>query len=97
MKRITKKFYLEVENYENPMLNKMQITEKEFVRQLKFLTNIVNITENKEDQDALEKRIRIYDHGNFTETVYYFTNCCCDTILVKYECKKGFSFVKEEK
>lgn len=94
MRKITKKYYLEMQNIENPMLAKMQLSEKEFNKQLEYLRKRVQETMEEESENKIEETTRTYDHGNYTETCYWFTNCCCDTILSKYECKQGYEFKK---
>ncbi len=83
---------LEIQNIENTMLNKMQISVKEFNRQLKYLKQRVNETRSVDEQNQVTMSVYKYDYTNFKATTYYFTNCCCDVILTINTCKEGYKW-----
>lgn len=90
MKKV--KYYLEFENIENSMLRKMEISKKEFEKQIKYLNQRVAETENEDDEFKIEKREYHKEFDNCFEDVFYFTNACADTILSTIKCKDGYCF-----
>ena len=86
------KCFIEFENLENTMLNKMEITKKEFDRQIKFLNERVEQTKDEDEENKIEKRMYKKEFETYIVNTYFYTNCCCDTILTEYVCKDGYKW-----
>lgn len=91
----TKKYYIENEFCDNEMIFKMEISKKEFDRQLKFLRNSVIVSQQMGYETPVtepEWSGRKVDHTTCTETIYTFMSGCCATYLTAFETKEGYAF-----
>lgn len=94
----TRKYFLEVEFCESAMIRKMEISKKEFDKQMKFLRNQTIMTQDYEcpivEPEWSNKK---FDHTTYTETCYVFNSGCCVTFLSVLEAKEGYCFKQGEK
>lgn len=91
----TAKYKLEIEFYENQMLSDMTITKKEFLRQLAFMREQIELTKDYEcpvTEASWSPQVR--EHKGVIETVYTFCSGCGRTFLTAFECKPGYHFTK---
>ena len=91
----TKKYFIENEFCDNAMITKMEISKKEFDRQLRFLRNSVIVSQQMEYECPVvepEWSNRKVDHKTYTETCYVFSSGCCRTFLTVIEAKEGYAF-----
>ena len=89
----TAKYRLEIEFLDTAMCQAMDITKKEYTRQLAFMRQQVRDTADNECP-VHEIDARSYDHEGLTETVHQFASGCCVTFLIALECKEGYRFTK---
>ena len=89
----TAKYRIEVEFLETAMCQTLDISKKEYNRQLAFMRQQVRDTADNECPVA-EIEPRSYDHEGMTETVHRFNSGCCATYLIALECKEGYRFTK---
>ena len=83
-------YYLEINNYETPILHRMELTKKEYEKQLKFLKQQVEDT--KEDDIPMTMTIRSKEYDTYTATAHRFDLACSSTYLTCYKCKENFTF-----
>ena len=90
MKKITNRYTISFESIESRMSTEIQISKKEFERQLKFLRIEMAATEGYEY--PMEEHF--YEHSSeiMTERTYRFDVCTGSTYLSHYECKPGYQF-----
>ena len=89
----TAKYRIVFEYLEADMCQEMDITKKEFTRQLAFLRQQVENTKDNECP-VTECDTRIRDRETFTETTHHFTSGCAVTYLFALECKEGYRFTR---
>ena len=89
----TAKYRIEIENLETTMCQTLDISKKEYTRQLAFMRQQVKETAANE-YPVTESEPRSYDHEGMTETVYQFNCGCSSTYLIALECKEGYHFTK---
>ena len=91
----TKKYFLDIEFCEAEMVNKIEISKKEFNRQMKFLRAQTYLTKDNEcpitEPEWSNKK---FEHETYTETCYVFNSGCCNTFLTILETKEGYCFTK---
>lgn len=90
----TAKYKIQFEGYEVMMSTDMEITKKEFNRQLAFLRQQVKDTPDTNEYPVKEYEPHVYERSGFTETVYHFNSGCADTYLTALVCKPGYHFKK---
>ena len=93
----TSKYYIENDFLENDMLLRMEISKKEFNRQLAFLRQQIKTT--KDDECPIvepEYSGRTHEVTSYTETRYYFRSGCAETCLVEMKTKEGFYFLTDK-
>ena len=91
----TKKYFIENEFCDNEMVLKIEISKKEFDRQLRFLRNSVIVSQQMEYETPVvepEWSGRTFDHPTCTETVYTFMSGCCVTLLTVLDTNEGYAF-----
>lgn len=89
----TKKYFVEIEMCENNMMQRMEISKKEYDRQLKYMREQVEATIDYETPVVEpEWSGKVIDHPQTTEVIYCFNCGCCTTYLTKYETKEGYAF-----
>lgn len=90
----TRKYTVETECCENAMLWQMEISKKEFDRQLKLMRNQVIVTAEYETPVIEpEHSGKTFDHPTYTETIFVFQSACSVTFLTHFEAKEGYKFV----
>lgn len=89
----TKKYYIQVDTIDIDNIMTMEITKKEFDRQLKFLQEQVTNTADAEyPMETLPTKIINYETS--TAKVYYFTIATTTTYLTIHQTKEGYHFTK---
>lgn len=89
----TRKYTVETECCENAMLWQMEISKKEFDRQLKLMRNQVIVSSGYESPVIEPERSgKVFDHPTYTETIFVFQTACSVTYLTRLETKEGYKF-----
>ena len=77
------------------MINDIQISKKEYKKQLAFLRNQTEKT--KEYESPVVERETKKDCKTYIKQVNYFTCACSTTALFALVCKKGYVFKEDKK
>lgn len=89
----TAKYRIVFEYLDSDMCQEMEISKKEFNRQLSFLREqTVHTLGNECPITECEPRVR--DRETFVETMHHFNSGCAVTYLFALECKPGYCFTK---
>lgn len=88
----TVKYLISFENFENSMCRDLEISKKEYDKQLKFMREQVKNTIIDEETPIRETNIRTYENKTTIETHISFNCGCAYTDLIKIECKEGYHF-----
>lgn len=89
----TAKYRIVFEYLDADMCNEMEISKKEFNRQLSFMRQQVENTKDNECPiNECDQMVR--DRESLVETVYHFNSGCAVTYLYALECKPGYCFKK---
>ena len=92
---IKKRFFIEFENYENKMSTSIQISEKEYNKQLKFLRE--QIVKTEDDDIPIEECKLIKGETKTTvSTTIRFRSGLADVYLTKEETKEGYRFLTDK-
>lgn len=89
----TCKYYISFDSIETKMCNDIEISKKEFTRQLQYLQK--QMIETADDEYPMEElEPTSYTHDTYTATNYKFYVGTATTYLTKIECKEGYYFKK---
>lgn len=89
----TAKYRIEIEFLETAMHQSLDISKREYNRQLAFMRQQVKATADNECP-VTEAETLSGDHKGYTETWHRFNCGCCATYLIALECKEGYHFTK---
>ena len=84
----TTRYTVEIDYLETDMLQRMDITKKEYKRQLDFLRMQVRATVDNEC--PVEESVEVQDREGYTKTVSVYRCGCCTTYLTAIECHPGY-------
>ena len=93
----TAKYLIEFDFLENDMVSTMEISKKEFTRQLAFLRQQIETT--KDDECPIvepEYSGRTKEGNGYTKTIYYFRSGCAETALIELNAKDGYYFMTDK-
>ena len=86
----TAKYTIEFHSIETPLSTEIQISGKEFDKQLRFLRQQIDATAGNEF--PVETYTTESDFAGCTVTRYRFSVATGDVYLAKYQCKPGYQF-----
>lgn len=86
------KYIIAFDYCDKPMSEDIEITKKEFERQLDFLRLQVRTSKDDEEDQMEELEPKERDFVCYTETSYFFSRGCATTYLTKLVCKRGYQF-----
>lgn len=90
----TAKYFIEFDYCENGMCAPMEISKKEYQRQLAYMREQINAT--KDDECPVEEMEPIQkDLETMNKIVYIFHSGCARTFLTSLKCKPGYRFKRE--
>ena len=91
---ITKTYAISFTGIETPLCTQISISGAEYKRQIEFLEKKLEDTKN--DEYPMQKQEYVREGEQLIMTTTYFTVGTAETALIKYECKSGFYFKKQE-
>lgn len=84
----TAKYILEIDMLDTDMLQSMELTKKEYNRQLAYLHSQVQATADNEL--PVEESKEVHDRDGYTKTITMYSCGCCTTYLIAIECYPGY-------
>lgn len=87
----TAKYILEIDMLDTDMLQSMELTKKEYNRQLAYLHSQVQATADHEC--PVEESEEVIDLNGYTKTVNIYRCGCCTTYLTAFECYPGYHLI----
>lgn len=93
----TARYTIEFEGYEVDMCKTMEITKKEFNRQLDFMRQQVRTTPETNEYPVSEAEPITKEYAGHTTTVYIFHSGTVTTYLTAMICKDGYQFKSNKK
>jgi hypothetical protein len=84
----TAKYILEIDMLDTDMVQSMELTKKEYNRQLAYLHSQVQATADHEC--PVEETEHVLDRDGYTKTINMYSCGCCTTYLIAYECRPGY-------
>jgi hypothetical protein len=87
----TAKYILEIDMLDTDMVQSMELTKKEYNRQLAYLHSQVQATADHEC--PVEERKEEYARDGYTKTVNIYRCGCCRTYLIAIKCHPGYHLV----
>ncbi len=90
MRTITEKYFISFSGLDTELSAQMQISKKEFQRQMIFLQGQVGTPVI--DDLVVEYRSHLDDVGNVWQIRHYYTTGTAETELVEMHCKEGYCF-----
>lgn len=93
----TKKYLLESEAIETMMIEKIEITKKQYDQMIRGLEK--RLIETQSDEYPIEKDERVYHFDNYVEIVKSYRCGCYTTYLTQLICNAGYCWKtkKEQK
>ena len=86
----TAKYTIEFHSVETPLSTEIQISAKEFDKQLKVL--LQQTLNTKDDEFPVETHTKEDDFTGCTVLRYRFSVATGDVYLTRYQCKPGYQF-----
>lgn len=93
----TSQYIIETAYLENDMILRMEISKKEFTRQLAFLRQQIETT--KDDECPItepEYSGSTHEGEGYIKTLYYFRSGCAETCLHEIKAKEGYHFMTDK-
>lgn len=90
----TARYFIKFENFEHSMCNDVEISKKEYNKQVKFMREQVK-TNIDSEIPVKELDTKTYEKETTIETVISFICACAYTDIIKIECKDGYCFRKK--
>ena len=86
----TEKYGIGFMSIETSMCSQIEISKKEYDKQIRFLNKKIEMTQA--DEYPMEKSEMVFQNEQMIETVTSYSVGTGETILIKYECKPGYHF-----
>lgn len=91
----TRRYFIEFYSNEQAMSTEIEITQKEYFKQLDFLTD--QVEKSKEFEYPVEKTVNYYNQRpKYKETITSFSSGLGSTYLILQECKEGYRFLPKK-
>ena len=91
----TRRYFIEFYSNEQAMSTEIEITQKEYFKQLNFLTD--HVEKSKKFEYPVEKTVNYYNQRQeYKETITSFSSGLGYTYLISQECKEGYRFLPKK-